>query len=61
MLLDPATLTVAASGAVNGTFAFTVPNDPALQLVEVHWQAVRFDAGLTTVRLTNSIVSHIER
>lgn len=61
LLVDPATLTVAASGSVNGTFAFTIPNDPILQLAEVHWQAVRFDAGLTTFRPTSSIVSHIER
>ncbi len=61
LLVDPTTLTVAASGSVNGTFAFTIPNNPVLQLAEVHWQAVRFDAGLTTFRPTSSIVSHIER
>jgi subtilisin family serine protease len=61
LLLDPVTMVVAGSGAVNTTFSAPVPNNPDLRLLEVHWQAVRFNAALTTFRMTNSVVSYFER
>ncbi|MEZ5962281.1 MAG: S8 family serine peptidase [Planctomycetota bacterium] len=61
LLLDPATLTPAASGAVGTGFSATVPNNPGMILLELHWQALRFDAGLTRFDLTNSIVTYFER
>ncbi|HLU39405.1 MAG TPA: S8 family serine peptidase, partial [Planctomycetota bacterium] len=59
LLLDPATLTVAAAGTVNAQFSMQVPNNPGLLLLEVHWQALRFSG--TSMRFTNSVVSYFER
>lgn len=61
LLLDLPTLLAVGGGAVPGTFAFTVPNNPGLAQAEVHWQALRFDAGVTRLSFTNSIVTHIEQ
>lgn len=61
LLLDPSTLTAAASGPVGSSFSATVPNNPGLVWLELHWQALRFDAGLTRFDTTNSIVTYFER
>lgn len=61
LLLDPVSLTPVVTGTVGASFSATVPNNPGLRLLEVHWQAVRFDAGLTRFDTTNSIVTHFER
>lgn len=61
LLLDPTTLLSVGGGSVPDSFAFTVPNDPSLAQAELHWQALRFDAGLARLSFTNSIVTHIEQ
>jgi len=61
LLLDPTTLVVAGLGMVNSSFSAPVPNNPGLLLLEVHWQALRFDAGLSRLQLTNSVVTYFER
>jgi hypothetical protein len=61
MLLEQASVVVAGLGALPSVFSVAVPNNPALVQYEVYWQALRFDAALTTFRPTNSIVSHFER
>jgi hypothetical protein len=60
-LLDPATLVTVATGPVRTQFMAPIPNNVGLLLREVHWQAVRFDAPVTRLNTTNSVVTYFER
>lgn len=61
LLVDPASMTPVAAGTVGSSFSAMVPPNPDLRLLEVHWQAVRFDSALLAISPTNSIVTHFER